>query len=302
METFSQSRNGRTHPLDDIPKILSMLTINQLKNIFFMQQLHSTVQDFYLRSLQNAVIIAVGKFTDDQFHKTFISETGQNSMPELLARQYLDYRDAFDALDRAYALTRRSALTDDIADLDTEGDQLLVAFSEGVAMARRLSFDPERLKQGNLVYEFWRKYKIDARENMIAEWSKVQQACQEAIADYQLELALKGLGLFTLIQRLAAIADELRRKLTERSASLPAQQQMKQAREAFYPEYRQLILLLNAFAQTDPEKGREYETLIRALNDNIDYVRIHAVKSDAAAGGDDGNTPEPAPPTGGGAQ
>ena len=82
---------------------------------------------------------------------------------------------------------------------------------------------------------------------MISEWSKVQQMCQEADTNYQLELAGKALGIKGAMDRLKVIADTIRTKITDRSASLPTQQQMKQARLAAYPEYKALIQILNAF-------------------------------------------------------
>ena len=66
---------------------------------------------------------------------------------------------------------------------------------------------------------------------------------------------------------------------------------MKQAREAVYPEYRALILLLNAFAVTDSEPDR-YAALIFQLNNNIDYVKIHAMTKGTASE-DEGGEPEP---------
>ena len=80
--------------------------------------------------------------------------------------------------------------------------------------------------------------------------------------------------------------------MTERSAGLPAQKTMKQAREAVYPEYRALILLLNAFAVTDSEPDR-YAALIFQLNNNIDYVKIHAMTKGTASEDEGGDEPEP---------
>ena len=54
-------------------------------------------------------------------------------------------------------------------------------------------------------------------------------------------------------------------------------------REAVYPEYRALILLLNAYAVTDSEPDR-YAALIFQLNNNIDYVKIHAMTSPSQEG------------------
>lgn len=43
----------------------------------------------------------------------------------------------------------------------------------------RMTFDAEKQRKAQVFNEFIRKYKIDTRENMISEWSKIQQACEE---------------------------------------------------------------------------------------------------------------------------
>lgn len=80
----------------------------------------------------------------------------------------------------------------------------------------------------------------------------------------------------------------------------------RKVREAVYPEYRALILLLNAFAVTDSEPDR-YAALIFQLNNNIDYVKIHAMTKGTASEDEGGDEPEPQPtptptpdPSGGG--
>ena len=153
---------------------------------------------------------------------------------------------------------------------------------------------------------FLKKYRIDVRENMIEEWSKLQQMTEEADGDVLVRQDIATLGLTDLMTRLTAIAAELRQKMTDRSAGLPAQKAMKQAREAVYPEYRALILLLNAFAVTDSEPDR-YAALISQLNNNIDYVKIHAMTKGTASEDEGGDEPTPTPtptptpdPSGGG--
>jgi len=129
---------------------------------------------------------------------------------------------------------------------------------------------------------------------------------EEADGDVLVRQDIATLGLTDLMTRLTAIAAELRQKMTERSAGLPAQKAMKQAREAVYPEYRALILLLNAFAVTDSEPDR-YAALISQLNNNIDYVKIHAMTKGTASEDEGGDEPTPTPtptptpdPSGGG--
>ena len=158
--------------------------------------------------------------------------------------------------------------------------------------ARRMTYMPARKEAGDRLMVFLKKYRIDVRENMIEEWSKLQQMTEEADGDVLVRQDIATLGLTDLMTRLTAIAAELRQKMTERSAGLPAQKAMKQAREAVYPEYRALILLLNAFAVTDSEPER-YAALIFQLNNNIDYVKIHAMTKGTASEDEGGDEPEP---------
>ena len=155
-----------------------------------------------------------------------------------------------------------------------------------------MTYMPARKEAGDRLMVFLKKYRIDVRENMIEEWSKLQQMTEEADGDVLVRQDIATLGLTDLMTRLTAIAAELRQKMTERSAGLPAQKAMKQAREAVYPEYRALILLLNAFAVTDSEPDR-YAALIFQLNNNIDYVKIHAMTKGTASEDEGGDEPEP---------
>ena len=95
-----------------------------------------------------------------------------------------------------------------------------------------LAFDEERVRWANIFAEFLKKYRIDPTENMISEWSKVQQACEEAETNYQLELAEAKLGITEALDRLKVIANTIREKITQRSSELPEAQQMKNARAA----------------------------------------------------------------------
>ena len=245
-----------------------------------MEPIPSLVVDVALTRMSNAVVVDTGKFTIDQFNLFF---TPSNPAPAKLARQLVSGSYAYDRLNAAYALQMKSLDTEDIANLDKEGDQLVYAVTGTVEACMRMAFDAEKQRKAQVFNEFWRKYKVDAKENMIAEWSKVQQACEEEAESAELQAAAEALGLTGAMARLAAIAAELRQKITERSAEAPEAQAMKNAREAFYPEYRALILLLNSFAAVDDDPTR-YSQLIGTLNRNINYIRIHAMNSGPAAG------------------
>ena len=269
-----------------------------------MIQIPEQVKDAPIVRMKNAVLVGTMKFTLDRFDASFDAE--ENPAPPRLAAQLAEFRASYEALNAAYALTRESLITQDIAALDEEGDQLYLGLKETVEGARRMTYMPARKEAGDRLMVFLKKYRIDVRENMIEEWSKLQQMTEEADGDVLVRQDIATLGLTDLMTRLTAIAAELRQKMTERSAGLPAQKAMKQAREAVYPEYRALILLLNAFAVTDSEPDR-YAALIFQLNNNIDYVKIHAMTKGTASEDEGGDEPEPQPeptptpdPSGGG--
>ena len=264
-----------------------------------MIQIPEQVKDAPIVRMKNAVLVGTMKFTLDRFDASFDAE--ENPAPPRLAAQLAEFRASYEALNTAYALTRESLITQDIAALDEEGDQLYLGLKETVEGARRMTYMPARKEAGDRLMVFLKKYRIDVRENMIEEWSKLQQMTEEADGDVLVRQDIATLGLTDLMTRLTAIAAELRQKMTERSAGLPAQKAMKQAREAVYPEYRALILLLNAFAVTDSEPDR-YAALIFQLNNNIDYVKIHAMTKGTASEDEGGDEPEPTPtpdPSGG---
>lgn len=255
-----------------------------------MVPIPNLVQDLPLTRLSNSVLVGTAKFTLDQWALFF---TAQNPAMARLAAQYQSYSACYNALNAAYALTRESLLTQDVHNLDNEGDQLYIGFRETVAGAQRMTYMPARKQAGDRLNVFIKKYKVDTKENMISEWSKLQQLCEEANASQSLTADIATLGLTDMMARLTDIANQLRDKLTERSNELPALKAMKQAREAFYPEYRALIQLLNAAALID-EDTTKYASLIQTLNRNIDYVRIHAMSSGSGSssnGGNGGTTP-----------
>ena len=260
-----------------------------------MIQIPTLVKDLPLTRLKNAVLVGTMKFTLDQFDAAF--DPDENPAPARLAAQLADFRTSYNVLNDAYALTRESLITQDIAALDEEGDQLFLGLKETVEAARRMTYLPQRKQAGDRLLVFLKKYQVDVRENMIAEWAKLQQMTEEAGGDALVRQDIATLGLTDLMTRLTAIAAELRLKLTQRSASLPAQQAMKQAREAVYPEYRTLIQVLNAFVVTDSDPDR-FAALVNALNNNIDYVKIHAMTKGAAED-EGGDEPEPEPDAGG---
>lgn len=266
-----------------------------------MEQIPVLVDELGVARLQNAVYVGLMKFTLDQCNANFDPE--ENPAPPKLTRQIASYTGAYDMLNNAYALQMKRMETADIAALDTEGDQLIYGVKGLLESMLRMTYDQERLSKAQVFNEFVRKYRLDPTENMLAEWSKVQQMTEEWAGDALLRQYGEALGLNGPMGRLQAIADEIRRLMTVRNAATPEAQAMKQARAVMDGEYRALILILNSFAVVDDDTER-FLTIIRALNKNIEYIRKHAMSGATAedepqdgGGSDGGETPEPTPVT-----
>lgn len=284
-----------------------------------MQKIPTLVQDLGIARMTNSVYVGTMKFTVEQVEKFTDGFPSETPSVELLGSQLRDAKKAYRTLDDAYAKTLRSTITDEISSLDTEGDQLYMAVKQTVEGAQKMTFDQARVSAGNLLAELLKKYRVDTKENMISEWSKVQQLCEEASGSAAIGEAETTLGIASAMDRLAVIADTIREKITERSSELPEAQQMKKARATMDQEYKALITILNAAAVIFGGDG-SFDGIVKTLNDNINYVKIHAMtgvsggSSDGGGGGsdDDGGddptptpdpTPEPTPdpdPSGGG--
>ena len=253
-----------------------------------MVTIPTLVQDLGIGRLTNSVYVGTMKFTIDTVDAFVASLPAEHPDVKLVAQQLLEAEKAYQTLNAAYALTLRSAVTDEIASLDKEGDQVFLGVKEMVSAALRMTFDAEKTRHAQVYSEFLKKYKVDVRENMISEWSKLQQLCEEAAATEALTQAEAALGLTAAMDRLTAIATQIRQKITQRSGELPEAQQMKNARLAMDPEYKALILVINSSAVFTANPA--YDNVIKTLNGNINYVRIHAITKSAG-----GEEPEPAP-------
>ena len=109
--------------------------------------------------------------------------------------------------------------------------------------------------------------------------------------------AAQTLGLTSAIAQLKTVAQRLRQLITDRAATMPAKERMRNARTVMTSEYRWLITALNAYALVDNDEER-FNVLITALNGNIDYLKntVLARKGSSEDEPDEGgDTPEPSP-------
>lgn len=86
-----------------------------------MITLSKIVQDAPIVRMTNSVLVCTMKFTRDQFYVFFNTS---NPAPVRLAAQLTCFVSAYNSLNAAYALTRKSLLTNDIYNMEREGDHL----------------------------------------------------------------------------------------------------------------------------------------------------------------------------------
>ena len=254
-----------------------------------------TVVSFDSTRLDNSLYVGLMTFTRDQFNLEFDED---NPAPGKIPAQFERFNTAYTELDAAYVETRKSVFTPEIEAADTESDQLIIGIRQMVEGATRMTFDQERQQQAIRFYDALKKYKIDTKENYLAENNKILQWIEEVEGSAILTVAAQTLGLTAAIAQLKTVAQRLRQLITERSQSMPAKERMRNARTAMTVEYRWLITALNAYAMVDQDEQR-FEVLINKLNGNLDYLKntVLARKGSSEEEPEDegGDTPSPEP-------
>ena len=135
-----------------------------------------TVVSFDTTRLDNSLYVGLMSFTKDQFNTEFDTE---NPAPAKIAAQLTRYTTAYEELDDAYLETRKSSITPEIEAADNESDQLVIGIRQVAEGATRMTFDQQRQQQATMFYEAMKKYKIDTKENYLAENNKILQWIEE---------------------------------------------------------------------------------------------------------------------------
>lgn len=253
-----------------------------------------TVVSFDTTRLDNSLYVGLISFTKDQFNAEFGTD---NPAPAKIAAQLARYTTAYTELDAAYVETRKSSITPEIEAADNESDQLVIGIRQMVEGATRMTFDQQRQQQATDFYETLKKYKIDTKENYLAENNKILQWIEEVESSVRLEMIAQTLGLTAAIAQLKTVAQRLRQLITDRAQTMPAKERMRNARTAMTAEYRWLITALNAYAMVDADEVR-FETLVNKLNGNLDYLKNTVLARKGSSSEEDGgdeHTPEPEP-------
>lgn len=250
-----------------------------------------TVEEFIITRLKNALYIAYTERVKNRIQNwidSFPSGTEQNA--KLLAQRTV-LAQTWEALDNAYLLSSKSALTAQIKAKDDERDALLTSVRDITNGYARQTTDAEKRAAALRVQEVDQKYGIKTRERYEEGGLRLAQMVQEMEDDVQVEQALSRLGLTQMLQQLKAANNECRRlvDLRNQERSVQDKGQMAAARAEMDVQYPLTIKLINGLALVDENEHR-YENLVRVLNEDIRYYKTVVLqkseKADEEEGGD----------------
>ena len=242
------------------------------------------VQSAPITDLKLTHFVGLMTFTKDQFAQTFTTE---NPAPAKVAEQLSRYLTAYTVLDNAYRADKYSLDTEKLKNADEACDHIFMGIKKMTQAQQAFEFNLAVKVAADRMMQCIDKFEIDVAEDYLGENNKLQQFLVEISGSAQLTADAQTLGLADALTQLDEQVTLLRDLLTQRGNAKPSKGAMKAARVNMEPEYRWLIAILNAAALMNNDE-HAYETLVNTLNNNIDYLRVHALKDGGTTEGGGG--------------
>ena len=206
----------------------------------------------------------------------------EHPAPTLLANQLTCFNNTVSEEDVFFKISTKSDLTPLIQEWDTKRDNNTSSIR---AMAQAYALNPgdaQKQADGQRVLDLMKHYAMSNDDNYENQGSKTLQFCQAIDASTTLTAAIANIGATTFYQDLKEANEQCRLLIDQRNAERAEapQQNMVELRKRTDMEYRDLIMILNAFALTD-NTATSYRGLINILNEDINYYE----KTDFAGSG-----------------
>ncbi len=196
----------------------------------------------------------------------------EHPAPTLLASQLTCFNSSVSAEDDFFKISTKSDLTPLIHEWDTKRDNNTSSIR---AMAQAYALNPgdaQKQADGQRILDLMKHYAMTNDDNYENQGSKTLQFCQAIDASATLTNAIANIGATTFYQSLKEANEQCRLLIDQRNAERAEapQQTMVELRKRTDSEYRDLIMILNAYALTD-ETATSYRTLINILNEDVNY-------------------------------
>ena len=204
-----------------------------------------------------------------------------------------EYVVLFKAFDKAYKRSQKSALTDQIRDLDQERDHYALVMQRVAELWGEKLDDESLAVHGRRVAQVFRDYSFRTSEALVAENAKVYNM-EQVFSDRQLTADLQMMGLTELNRRLENRTGQIEQLMSQRNEerSDVVVGELKAARESLDLHYRAFLTYLNAVQELEP---------VDALSQAAQYYNADLAKIDLQyqqsrkRGGKDDPEPEPEP-------
>lgn len=222
----------------------------------------------------------------------------EHPAPTLLANQLTCFNNTVSEEDVFFKISTKSDLTPLIQEWDTKRDNNTSSIR---AMAQAYALNPgdaQKQADGQRVLDLMKHYAMSNDDNYENQGSKTLQFTQAIDASTTLTAAIANIGATTFYQDLKEANEQCRLLIDQRNAERAEapQQNMVELRKRTDMEYRDLIMILNAFALTD-NTATSYRGLINILNEDINYYEktVFAGSGSGSSGGS--GTSEPTNPS-----
>lgn len=221
----------------------------------------------------------------------------EHPAPTILANQLTCFDRALSVEDDFFKISTKSDLTPLIQEWDTKRDNNTSSIR---AMAQAYALNPgdaQKQADGQRILDQMKHYAMSNEDNYENQGSKTLQFCQAVDASATLTAAIANIGATTFYQGLKEANEQCRLLIDQRNAERAEapQQNMVELRKRTDSEYRDLIMILNAYALTD-ETATSYRALINILNEDVNYYEktvfagSGSSSSSSNGGSDDGGT------------
>ena len=195
-----------------------------------------------------------------------------NPAPTLIGSQLTCFRTAITGEDDFFKRIDKSDLTPLIQDADTRRDNNTSSLR---AMANAYAMNPgdaQKQADGQRVLDLMKHYNLNIHDNYENQGSKTLQFCQAIDGNPAYAQAVASIGGTVFYTALKQANEECRSLIDQRNAERAAapQQKMVDLRKATDGEYRDLIMILNAYVLVDADPER-FAALINTLNEDVNY-------------------------------
>lgn len=195
------------------------------------------------------------------------------------------FRAAIESENESLKISRKSLLTDDIAEYDLLRGSLYASYKKAVNSYRGIT-DADKAEAAKVLWQHIKDYKIDPRMQLDQETGLLVNFINDLETSYSAQITLLALG--AIVADLKSANETLRTRTLERTDTRTSlvNGAMRSARNASDAAYRAVVQMVNALAVVEGDTN--YASFIDYVNTEIIQYKRQAIgqKADAPTADD----------------